>query len=81
MQTITQLTKLRKLNLSQNEKVNANCLQQILKALIKNAVIEELDIGSTGVNNDEQVLVLVGQLLTNVKAVRAIYMPRLSLSD
>lgn len=51
--TVQQMVNIRKLNLSGNEKINQNSMQQIIRALINNNTIEDFDLSGTGVNNDQ----------------------------
>jgi hypothetical protein len=43
---------LRKLDLSENKNLGIITIQKILKGLIQIGKIEDLDISSTGINND-----------------------------
>ena len=56
-------------------------MQQILKSLIKNGCIQDLDISKTGVNNDAQVMNLVAEMITKNKNLRTLNLQRLALND
>lgn len=56
-------------------------MQQIIKALISNNCIEDFNISRTGVNNDQQTMILLADLITKNKSLRSLYLQRLNLTD
>ena len=56
-------------------------MQQIIKALIHNNTIEDFNLSKTGVNNDQQTMMLLGDLITKNKSLRSLYMQSLNLTD
>ena len=81
IQAIQQLANLRKLNVSNNDKINQSSMQQIIKALITNNSIEDFNLSRTGVNNDQQTMILLADLIAKNKSLRSLYMQRLNLTD
>lgn len=72
---------LRKLDLSGNEHLGAQTLQQILRALIQHGQIEDLDISRTSGGNGHQSMQLLGELIKSNKNLRALGLQRLGLSE
>lgn len=75
------LTNLRKLNISGNEKIGGQTMQQILRALIKNKSVEELDISQTGIGNDHICMQLLGELIQKNPNLKSIGLQSLGLSE
>ena len=78
---VSALVRLKKLNISGNEKLGGQSVQSILRALIKNQNIEDLDISKTGIGNDHQSMQLLGELVKSNKRLRMISLQRLGLSE
>jgi outer membrane protein assembly factor BamA len=78
---VSSLTSLKKLNVSGNEKLGSLTLQQILKALIKNNTIEDLDVSKTGASNDQQCMQLLGELIQSNRSLRSLNLQKLALTE
>ena len=78
---IGSLTVLRKLDLSGNEQLGGQTIQQILRALVQHCQIEDLDISRTGGGNGHQSMQLLGELIKSNKNLRALGLQRLGLSE
>ena len=78
---VSALGRLKKLNISGNDKLGGQSVQSILRALIKNQSIEDLDISKTGIGNDHQSMQLLGELVKSNKRLRMISLQRLGLSE
>ena len=78
---VQQMSQLRKLNISGNEKITGMAMQQILRGLISHQTIEDLDISMTGINNDYQTLQLIGELIQTNKSLKSLNMKSLGLTD
>ena len=78
---VSALASLKKLNISGNDKLGGQSVQSILRALIKNQCIEDLDISKTGIGNDHQSMQLLGELIKSDKKLRLIGLQRLGLSE
>jgi Ran GTPase-activating protein (RanGAP) involved in mRNA processing and transport len=78
---IQNMTVLKKLNISGNDKISQVTMQQILKALIQGGTIEDLNIGQTGVNNDQTCVTLLGELVTKNKALKSLHLESLNLTE
>lgn len=52
VQAVQHLKNLKKINISGNDKIGSLTMQQVLRALIKNNTIEDIDISKTGATND-----------------------------
>ena len=56
-------------------------MQQVLRALIKNNTIEDVDISKTGATNDNSSMQLLGELIESNKSLRGLNLQRLALTD
>lgn len=81
VQAVQHLKNLRKLNISGNEKIGSLTMQQVLRALIKNNTIEDVDISKTGATNDNSSMQLLGELIESNKSLRGLNLQRLALTD
>lgn len=56
-------------------------MQQILKALIKNQTIEDVDISKTGATNDQNVMSLLGDLIMSNRSLKSLDLQKLALTE
>ena len=78
---INSMRNLRSLNISGNPNIGCQTVQQILRSLINNNRIEDLDLSQTGIGADHLSLQLLGDLIKSNPNLRSIGLQRLGMTE